>query len=138
MCKNTSLSLLLVRISREVIGLTESRDPIYAQQTLAPSDGKKSFAMAHIADIVSQILTNFVPQKLQIFIGFLKGTLYYCAFFIWGTMAIKVKLVKNWNMLKIVKHFTCFFCKYKVPQFYWLKKKQFHVFWHILNRKNYL
>ena len=47
MCKNTGLSLLLVRFSRVMIGQTESRDPIFAQQTLAPSDGKKSLAMAH-------------------------------------------------------------------------------------------
>ena len=47
MCENTGLSLLLVRFSRVVIGQTESRDPIYAQQTLAPSDGEKSLAMAH-------------------------------------------------------------------------------------------
>ena len=49
MCKTTGLSLLLVRFSRVVIGLTESRDPIYAQQTLAPPDGKKSLAMAHMS-----------------------------------------------------------------------------------------
>ena len=48
MCKNTGLSLLLVRFSRVVIGLTESCDPIYAQQTLAPPGGEKSLAMAHM------------------------------------------------------------------------------------------
>ena len=47
MCENTGLSLLLVRFSRVMIGQTESHDPIFAQQTLAPSDGKKSLAMAH-------------------------------------------------------------------------------------------
>ena len=47
MCENTGLSLLLVRFSRVMIGQTESCDPIFAQQTLAPSDGEKSLAMAH-------------------------------------------------------------------------------------------
>ena len=53
----------------------------------------------------SHILTNFVPQKIQILIAFLRGALFYFTSNLEETGAFLVKLVRNWNLHKIVGTF---------------------------------
>ena len=68
---------------------------------------KETKVDAYISINFSHILTNFVPQKIQILIAFIRGALFYCSFIIKEIWAFLVKLVKNWNVL-ISSNFTNF------------------------------